>query len=223
LRNFLTDTTMVRASRVESRTLTRQQLLESARAEIARAGYAGAAVETVAENAGFSKGAFYSNFDSKEELFLELMATFLRGQVNAFLAMLDSSNGDLESYLALKRQRMDEAVQDHEWSTVAVELDLHAQRSPVFAERYGVFHDTYVKAVSRIVRTLFASSGKTLPLPAEDLADALISISTALILTAKRRQQRQAGGAKFAGQVYGLILKSLIDAAPAKKTSPARR
>jgi AcrR family transcriptional regulator len=208
---------MERLSRVESRTLTRQRLLTSARSEFAREGYAGAAVETIAEKAGFSKGAFYSQFPSKEDLFLELMSTFLTKQVEAFSSMLDASEGTLESYLELKSQRMDEASLDHDWATLTVELELHAQRSPAFAERYNGFFDDYVKAVSRIVKLLFAKSGKSLPLPAEDLADALIGLSSALMLAAKRKRRRRSEGPPFASSLYSLILRSLIEAAPAKK------
>jgi AcrR family transcriptional regulator len=44
--------------------------LEAAAIAFARQGFAGAAVEQIAESAGFSRGAFYSNFKRKDELFL---------------------------------------------------------------------------------------------------------------------------------------------------------
>jgi len=47
-----------------------RKLLEAAAIAFAREGFAGAAVEQIAESAGFSRGAFYSNFKSKDELFL---------------------------------------------------------------------------------------------------------------------------------------------------------
>jgi AcrR family transcriptional regulator len=54
-----------RLSRQESRLETRTRLLESAAELFARGGYEGASVDLIAESAGYSKGGFYSNFESK--------------------------------------------------------------------------------------------------------------------------------------------------------------
>ena len=54
------------------RDLTRQRLLDAAAEVFAEVGLDAASVEAICERAGFTRGAFYSNFDSKDELFLEL-------------------------------------------------------------------------------------------------------------------------------------------------------
>ena len=65
-----------RLTRAEAKSRTRQLLLDAAASVFARKGYVGASVEEIAETAGFSIGAVYSNFGSKEELFLELSAAY---------------------------------------------------------------------------------------------------------------------------------------------------
>src|SRR5260370_23427492 len=65
-----------RLPRAEAKSRTRQLLLDAAASVFARKGYVGASVEEIAETAGFSIGAVYSNFGSKEELFLELSAAY---------------------------------------------------------------------------------------------------------------------------------------------------
>src|SRR5690606_28857067 len=55
-----------------SRENTRARLLDAAAQVFAEVGIGGASVEAICERAGFTRGAFYSNFDSKDELFLEL-------------------------------------------------------------------------------------------------------------------------------------------------------
>ena len=65
--------TSPRPTRQERRAETRERLLEAAARVFAREGYAGASVEEVAGEAGFSTGALYSNFSGKEELFLALL------------------------------------------------------------------------------------------------------------------------------------------------------
>src|ERR1700730_12380999 len=65
--------TRKRLSREDSREQTTQRLLDSAEKLIARKGLDGASVEKIAAAAGYSRGAFYSNFKSKDDLFIELL------------------------------------------------------------------------------------------------------------------------------------------------------
>ena len=60
-------------TREQSRAQTRERLLDAARSVFARSGFHGASVEEIASEAGYSTGALYSNFEGKEDLFLELM------------------------------------------------------------------------------------------------------------------------------------------------------
>ncbi|WP_390479849.1 TetR family transcriptional regulator, partial [Frankia casuarinae] len=62
-----------RLSREESRELTREKLLRSAAELFAERGLAGTSVEQIVERAGFTRGAFYGNFDGKHELVLALL------------------------------------------------------------------------------------------------------------------------------------------------------
>lgn len=59
-----------------SRENTRTRLLDAAHAVFGEAGLDAASVEAVCERAGFTRGAFYSNFASKDELFLALVERF---------------------------------------------------------------------------------------------------------------------------------------------------
>jgi len=62
-----------RVTRAESKTRTRAELLQAANRLFLRDGFVAASLGAIAEEAGLTKGAVYSNFDSKEELFLELI------------------------------------------------------------------------------------------------------------------------------------------------------
>jgi AcrR family transcriptional regulator len=62
-----------RLTREESRDLTRQRLLEAGAIIIAKKGLSGASVEDIAAHAGYTRGAFHSNFRSKADLFIELL------------------------------------------------------------------------------------------------------------------------------------------------------
>ena len=62
-----------RVTRAEKQAATRQALLDAAGEVFVERGLQGTSVEAIAERAGFTRGAFYSNFASKEELFAELL------------------------------------------------------------------------------------------------------------------------------------------------------
>src|ERR1700723_405033 len=62
-----------RLTRKESRAQTRATLIAVGRQHFLRYGLGGAVAEKIAEDAGYSRGALYSNFDGKEELFLAVV------------------------------------------------------------------------------------------------------------------------------------------------------
>src|SRR5947208_16036405 len=64
---------MPRLTRKEKQAQTRECLMNSAAKVFARRGLQQASIDEVAEDAGFTKGAFYANFKSKEELFLAML------------------------------------------------------------------------------------------------------------------------------------------------------
>lgn len=81
-----------RLTRKERQAETRRRLLDAAQAVFLRRGFDGASVEEIAAEAGFTRGAFYSNFDSKEALFFELLMD--RGYAE-FKRLLDHAPEDL--------------------------------------------------------------------------------------------------------------------------------
>ena len=78
------------------RAMTREHLLEAAAVVFARDGYYGASLDDVAAAAGFTKGAVYSNFKNKEDLFLALLDHRIDRQMAAFSAELHTpaASGD---------------------------------------------------------------------------------------------------------------------------------
>src|ERR1700730_5330771 len=72
------------------RELTRRNLLEAAAVVFAREGFHGASLDEVAATAGFTKGAVYSNFKSKDDLFLALLDDRIERQFAVASEVLDS-------------------------------------------------------------------------------------------------------------------------------------
>src|SRR5687767_12383789 len=64
---------MARVSRTRSTARTRERLLDAAAEVFAERGFAGASIDEIAVRAGHTKGAVYSNFEGKDDLFLALI------------------------------------------------------------------------------------------------------------------------------------------------------
>ena len=76
-----------RLTREDSRDQTTQRLLDAAQKLIARKGLSAASVEDIAAAAGYTRGAFYSNFNSKGDLFIELLRRDHDAHIQKFNAL----------------------------------------------------------------------------------------------------------------------------------------
>ena len=203
-----------RLTREESRAQTRERLLEAARQAFARGGYGGASVDVIAADAGYTKGAFYGNFESKEAIFLELLARHKAAEAEQ-LDGLVSDGEDLETVLAKLDAWLAGMNADADWALLAMELELHARRSPSFAAAYDAINAGHQKRLGVLVERLFTLSGKRLPAPGVDLAVALMALAHGLVLNRPGQKEPAASP----GSLIGIVLRSLIAAAPEQRAT----
>lgn len=134
---------MARLTREESQAQTRAKLLECAPRVVAREGYEAASIDKITEAAGFSKGAFYSNFDSKEEFFLELLARHAGQDVVEIGRLLEgvSAPSDIIDRICDWAEQRSE---DPTWGLLALELFRRARREATFgSEHSSLFRDQW--------------------------------------------------------------------------------
>ncbi|MFJ9008323.1 TetR/AcrR family transcriptional regulator [Streptomyces canus] len=114
------------------RVRTRANLLDAAFAVFAAKGFGRVSIEEVCEAAGYSRGAFYSNFDSLDELFFALYqqrADLIAEQVSGALA-LDGPELDV---LAAVDRVTEVLLLDRDWLLVKTDFLVHAARVPEVA------------------------------------------------------------------------------------------
>ena len=121
-----------RATRDKQRAQTRQELLKAAGEVFARKGYHAATVDDVAEAAGFTKGAVYSNFASKEALFFALYEQHVERAVRVGLRLLGSPPEDRGVAMANSLTEM--GVLEHDWHLLEKEFVLYAARNETMRE-----------------------------------------------------------------------------------------
>lgn len=145
---------VTRLSREESRALTREKLLASAREVVAREGYENASVERIAEEAGFSKGAFYSNFASKEEIILELLETHSLQDVAEIASLLAEVKTPADMIERISNWAY-ERSSDPTWGMLALELFRRARRDATFGERHSNLFREQWTGLGHILLKLF--------------------------------------------------------------------
>ncbi len=111
-----------RLTRHERQEETHQRLLDTAVAVFAQKGFARASVEEIAEQAGFSKGAVYSNFASKEDLALVVLERQIEQQLAALTVLLPIHGGDPAFWIA-----QGEAGAQGPWDALRMELWVRAR------------------------------------------------------------------------------------------------
>src|SRR5690606_20832818 len=116
---------------------TRARLLDSAAQVFAEVGLEGASVEAICERAGFTRGACYSNFDSKDELCRGLASSVaeqrrgtVRGRIKEFVAT-GVLSGDADP-LALVQKVMDSGLDDRLSVLMMSEIRIRALRDQAF-------------------------------------------------------------------------------------------
>jgi AcrR family transcriptional regulator len=127
---------------------TRARLLEAAARVYARRGFSGATLDEVAAEAGFTKGAVYGHFGSKENLLLALMDEHLARQIAEQVALFDRGRITWERPLAGSASWMQGIEQDPDPLRLFVELWIYAQRDERLRE--------HLQAGLRVSRATFA-------------------------------------------------------------------
>ena len=128
-----------RLTRAERSARTRGELLDAALRRFFEAGYHATTVDDIADDAGYTKGAVYSTFGSKAELFLALFDDIVDRRLAAARAIIDRDDAGSEASL---RALADQPVEEHNarFLLLSIEFWVHAAREPAllaaFSERY---------------------------------------------------------------------------------------
>jgi AcrR family transcriptional regulator len=142
-----------RLSREENKAQTRERLLRAAEEVFAERGFFAASVEEVAERAGYSMGAVYSNFESKGNLFLALFEEHIAAQVHDYLELFDAA-GTLDEQARGGADRWMRYLREHpDYFPLYLEFAAYAAREPrmreAFAARQGAFRRLFTSMVER--------------------------------------------------------------------------
>src|SRR5579864_317655 len=160
---------------------TRKKLLAAAEKTFARDGFEAARLEDIASLAGYTRGAFYANFKSKEDIFFALLEEWVGrriAEVSAVLAREDTS----EKRLRALRQHYAQIAKDRRLALLSLEFKLFAIRHPEAHARLRTRQRPLRACGGDLVRRIAHEIGRDLPISSIGAATGLGALSNALLL-----------------------------------------
>jgi AcrR family transcriptional regulator len=170
-----------RLTRAEQQAETRRLLLEAAEDVFRRRGFSGSSVEEIAEQAGFTRGAFYSNFESKEALFIELLHARVYEEFRRMLTGTSQEGSPRDQMVSNARELARRYERGQRWLfELWLECLAHAARHPDFASLPATFWRGNRRLVADRIDQVYAGVGKRPPIDAKHLASALTALDIGL-------------------------------------------
>jgi len=170
---------MTDATGTRRRENTRARLLEAAFDVFADVGLDAASVEAVCERAGFTRGAFYSNFESKDELFLELMTSVSDRKlatITGRVKRITSGEAEPATPADVVQSLVDAALDTRQGVMLMSEIRIRAMRDARMAASYREWGEGMARRVADLVEDLVASYGLKLRMPALRFAQTMLEV-----------------------------------------------
>ncbi|GAB3711324.1 TetR/AcrR family transcriptional regulator [Mariniluteicoccus flavus] len=204
-------TTMAEPPITARREKTRQRLMSAAESVIAEKGFAAASVEEICERADFTRGAFYSNFATKEDLAFALMRAHADAQMaaaEAAIAQATTTPADDDSLEDLIDRAVNTFVASQpdgrDQILLQAELRLHAVRHAEFREAYAGFSCEMTDLFAATIDGTLRTRGFALAIPADRAVTLLHGVQEFASMDALL------GGATDMGDKLKTVLRTLV-------------
>ncbi|MGH2957278.1 MAG: TetR/AcrR family transcriptional regulator [Solirubrobacterales bacterium] len=208
-----------RLTRKEKQAETRRHLFDAAERVFLRRGLNGSSVEEISAEAGFTRGAFYSNFGSKEQLFIELLHDRIFN-VYRELGEEAPAHGNPRQQLRWGAERL-ARMQDQEGGRWLFRLWLEcltqAARDQKFRELAATFWSGNRALLAGNIEREYERAGSKPPVPAEDLATAMTALDIGLAV--QHLVDPDAVPLDLYVPLYELLFGSLLEAEPGSSDS----
>ena len=162
---------------------TVERLLDAALDTFAEIGFAAASVEDICRRGGFTRGAFYSSFRTKDELFGALFARETARNLAHAQQQLTGIEQEADPVTAAVERCLSTFRADRTWVLVLTEYRLHAARHPEAAAALQEHSADLHTRLTDLIQDAAARSGVRLVLPAGDLARIVVALHEGAVLS----------------------------------------
>jgi AcrR family transcriptional regulator len=200
------------AHRSPRREATRQRILDAAREVFAERGVIGGSVEDICERAGFTRGAFYSNFSDKDDVLdalVEREHTSLLAHLDASFVEVDREVEEAESLVAVLSGIVDRILRsipvDRQLSLIQTELEIFAIRRPEHARRFLETNNRFRERIGALIDEAMRRYGRELLVDPSVITDAIVAIAERSV-----RRALLAGGGADPDAMASAVLPGLL-------------
>jgi len=205
---------MKRLTRKEKQAQTRACLMSSAAKVFARRGLQHASIDEVAEDAGFTKGAFYANFKNKEELFLAMLDEHFSKRIEDIEQAIASEGTAVEKARRYGDSFAETLRSDPEWERLFFEFSAYAVRDEDFRQELVTRHRTMRERIAAAFRAESEQYEKDPALPFEQVALMTGAMSNGFAL------EKLLEGDAVPDELYGTMLMVFFAGLDAIKGAP---
>jgi AcrR family transcriptional regulator len=171
-----------RLRRDESKARTRARLIAAARKVFVERGFHGASIEAIAQEAGYTIGALYSNFDGKSDLFLAVFEQYQADRAQEIQAAVEAAGAPDERPAEGAAQWMEKLAGEPGWFPLFMEFWAYAVRDEELRRRFAIPLGAVRVAIGRLVEHQAQELEIELPLPAEQIGTAIKALGNGIAL-----------------------------------------
>jgi len=168
--------------RQEQRTeITRLRLLRAAERIFARDGFEASRLEDIVALAGYTRGAFYAHYATKEDLLFDLMERAVTEKVETLRTILSQAGDSTARWQAL-RAHYSRMACDRRWTLLSMEFKLFAIRHPAARQRLAGRYRHLREPGRALIAQLLTEVGRTLPVSIQAATATLGATANALLI-----------------------------------------
>ncbi|MBO1004634.1 TetR/AcrR family transcriptional regulator [Pseudogracilibacillus auburnensis] len=165
-----------RLTREESKRETRNKLLHVATKTFLEKGFYGASIDEIAEEAGFSKGAVYSNFGSKEDLFIAVFSERLQKDIQSIKTIYQQQTSLLKYMEVLEESYHKELKENKAWGALMLEFLIYALREESARKKLAPILQKSRKQSEEILKHFENKEESNFPLSPEKLSFLILAL-----------------------------------------------
>jgi AcrR family transcriptional regulator len=178
----------------------------------------GASIDRIAEEAGYTKGAFYANFASKEELFLVMLDEKFAAELERLDAAMVGSGEAADEVRQAAAEFLVYMDRDPEWPRLYQEFAAHAARNDAFRAEFAARHRALRARMAEVFARWASAFGTQTPVPAADVAAITFLMADGFLLDRIIDPELDDG---LYSTMFEVFLRGLVAMSESRETSPA--
>lgn len=194
-----------RLTREQSQQQTRERLLKVATSMFAKRGFYDTSVDRIAEAAGYSKGAVYSNFGSKDDLFLAVFSNQQTEDIDHIEKKAETFNSLEEFIQFINKNHELERKENRDWSILKLEFLLYAMRQETVRINLAEILEENRVQMTNILKKFYPTDTGKLDISIDHLAFILLSLDIGIGI------QSYVDEESTPKDIYSLGLQRLLD------------